>query len=261
MARLLRCASLMVIALATVPNTRTSATARSRPEIKNSTAKTNTKDRKMTQEERESVPLPRSRPTREPAVPPPSPPSRDQACLDRLAKAGIEFQIATLAPPPNPACVVDTPVRVKAIENASNTHIRIDGELVIACRFAKPLAYWLGEVAAPVFAASLGANLRAVHISGYECRNRNHADGGKLSAHALGIAADILSFELANGKMLGIKPDGATAAVRGAIDVVRKAGCGSFTTVLGPGSDTAHADHLHVDILRHGSSDQYRICQ
>jgi hypothetical protein len=39
------------------------------------------------------------------------------------------------------------------------------------------------------------------------------------------------------------------------------AACGWFTTILGPGSDPAHADHLHVDIQQHGSSDRYRICQ
>jgi hypothetical protein len=31
--------------------------------------------------------------------------------------------------------------------------------------------------------------------------------------------------------------------------------------VLGPGSDAAHTDHMHLDILVHGSSDRYRICQ
>ena len=43
--------------------------------------------------------------------------------------------------------------------------------------------------------------------------------------------------------------------------LIRVAACGWFTTVLGPGSDAAHAEHLHVDILQHGSSDRYRICQ
>jgi hypothetical protein len=41
----------------------------------------------------------------------------------------------------------------------------------------------------------------------------------------------------------------------------RTAACGWFTTVLGPGSDAAHADHLHLDIQPHGSSNRYRICQ
>ena len=37
--------------------------------------------------------------------------------------------------------------------------------------------------------------------------------------------------------------------------------CGYFTTVLGPGSDPAHADHLHFNSALHGATPNYRICQ
>jgi Extensin-like protein C-terminus len=67
-------------------------------------------------------------------------------------------------------------------------------------------------------------------------------------------------FELANGETLPIKPNG-DELLRSTVDAIRVAACGWFTTVLGPGSDAAHAEHLHVDILQHGSSDRYRICQ
>ena len=45
--------------------------------------------------------------------------------------------------------------------------------------------------------------------------------------------------------------------------IARKSGNrrGWFLTVLGPGSDAAHSDHMHLDIQQHGSSDRYRICQ
>jgi hypothetical protein len=42
---------------------------------------------------------------------------------------------------------------------------------------------------------------------------------------------------------------------------MRRAACGWFTTVLGPGADAAHAEHFHFDIARHGNSDFYRICE
>ena len=38
------------------------------------------------------------------------------------------------------------------------------------------------------------------------------------------------------------------------MQTMRRAGCGWFTTILGPG-DPDHADHFHFDILRHGASD------
>jgi hypothetical protein len=39
---------------------------------------------------------------------------------------------------------------------------------------------------------------------GFECRNRNRAAAGKLSAHAEGLAIDISVFELANGTLLRV---------------------------------------------------------
>jgi hypothetical protein len=233
----LKCAALTAIILTTVLNAQTVSARRPRPEVKN----------------------PTERRTRSETLP--SPPSHDQACLNRLTAAGFEFQGAVLTPASNPACVVDTPVRVKAIKSASRTRIRLAEEPVVACGFAEPLAHWRGEVVAPVFAAYFGADREAVHITGYECRNRYHAEGGKLSAHALGVAADILSFERTNGATLAVRPEGDPGDARAAIDAVRKAGCGWFTTLLGPGSDQAHANHIHVGILQHGSSNLYRICR
>ena len=139
--------------------------------------------------------------------------------------------------------------------------IRLPEEPVVSCQFAERLTAWLGNLVAPLIAGRMSADLRAVHTGpGYECRNRNGAATGKLSAHAVGQAIDISAFELSGGKSIPIKPDG-DEAMRSVVDSVRTAACGWFTTVLGPGSDAAHAEHLHVDLLLHGTSDRYRICQ
>ena len=82
----------------------------------------------------------------------------------------------------------------------------------------------------------------------------------KISAHASGLAIDVGSFELSNGRTLTIAPKG-DEHLRATVDAIRVASCGWFTTVLGPGSDEAHTDHMHVDILQRGSSDRFRICQ
>jgi hypothetical protein len=114
---------------------------------------------------------------------------------------------------------------------------------------------------APLIAGRMSADLRAVRTGpGYECRNRNGTASGKLSGHAVGKAIDISAFELSSGKLIPIKPDG-DEGIRNVVDSVRTAACGWFTTVLGPGADAAHTDHLHVDIVLHGTSDRYRICQ
>src|SRR5918998_4737319 len=155
------------------------------------------------------------------------------------------------------------PVRLKGIPVPSRpgTMVRLDDQPVLACRFAKSFGQWLGELVAPVVVGSLNTELKSVHTGpGFECRNRNRAATGKLSAHAEGLAIDIAAFELANGSILRIGPE-PDIPPEPALDALRKAACGWFTTILGPGSDAAHADHLHVDMQQHGSSDRYRICQ
>ena len=186
----------------------------------------------------------------------------DQACLDRLSAAGIEFEQVTFPPAVNPECAIATPVRLKAVKLPQRwrTSIRLPEEPTLSCQFGERFGHWLRDLVAPLIAGELAVELKSVHTGpGYECRNRNHADTGKISAHASGLAVDVASFELANGETLPIKPNG-DEHLRGTVDAIRVAACGWFTTVLGPGSDAAHAEHLHVDILQHGSSDRYRIC-
>jgi hypothetical protein len=220
---------------------------------------------------RSDVPLPRPRPTLH--TPKSAPPedgkseaeksAGDEACLDRLMAAGFSFEQVTQHVASNPACVIDTPVKLMAVPAGSRTNasIRLPEEPMLACRFAERLGHFLGELAAPLIAGRLAVEVKAVRTGpGYECRNRNRAANGHLSAHALGIAVDVAAFELANGKALPIKPDG-DARGEAAVSAVRTAACGWFTTILGPGSDPAHTDHMHLDILIHGSSDRYRICQ
>jgi hypothetical protein len=130
-------------------------------------------------------------------------------------------------------------------------------QLILACRFAGPFRHWIGDLVAGI----KGSNLKAVQTGpGFECGNRNRATTGKLSAHAQGLAIGIAGFDLANGTTLRIKPEADTAPDP-ALAALRMAACSWFTTILGPGSDEAHHDHLHVDIEQHGSSDRYRICQ
>jgi len=139
--------------------------------------------------------------------------------------------------------------------------VRLADPALVSCRFAGRFGQWVGKLVAPLVAGIKGTELRAVRAGpGFECRNRNRAAAGKLSAHAEGLAVDIAAFELANGSTLRIGPEPGTAADP-ALAALRTAACGWFTTILGPGSDEAHHDHLHVDLQQHGSSDRYRICQ
>jgi hypothetical protein len=222
-----------------------------------------------------AVPVPRPRPAdmsgvRSPdtvpnrEVPETTPGAADQhACLESLAPAGVEFEPATNPSAANLACRIEAPVRLKAIKVLSRppTVIRLPDEPILSCKFVERFGHWLGDLVGPLIAGRLNNDVKAVRTGpGYECRNRNRAENANLSAHAMGIALDIMSFELANGQTLTVKPSGDERA-RATVEALRTAACGWFTTVLGPGSDAAHAEHMHVDILPHGSSDRYRICQ
>ncbi len=217
----------------------------------------------------ERPPFPRPRPAEAPSRTPAHEPAEkpepviDQACLDRLGAAGIDFESITLPAGTKVGCAVDTPVRLKAIKLAPRwrTSIRLPDEPTLACRFGERFGHWLRDLVAPLVAGELAVELKSVRTGpGYECRNRNRAEAGKISAHASGLAADVASFELANGRTLAVKPDG-DERMRDTFSAIRIAACGWFTTVLGPGSDAAHTDHMHVDIIQHGSSERYRICQ
>lgn len=218
-----------------------------------------------------TAPLPPKRPTQAPSAPNPVPPANetkpaggvDYACLDRLRSAGTEFDLVALAPPSNPACAVNTSLKLKSVAVSSRTkaRVRLPDEPMLSCSFSERLSHWIGDLAAPLIAGKLAAELKAIRTGpGYECRNRNHANEGKISAHALGIAIDITSFELADGRILAIGTQGGQQE-QSAIGALRVAACGWFLTVLGPGSDAAHANHLHLDIMQHGTSERYRICQ
>jgi hypothetical protein len=229
---------------------------------------------------RRFVPLPRSRPATPGArspLPPAASPNRDQkqpnqtddaaredeACLAHLRAAGVEFNIPTMPVAAKAACTIEIPVRLKSVtaQARAAAKIHLPEEPVVSCQFAERLTAWLGHLVAPLIAGRMSADLRAVRTGpGYECRNRNGDASGKLSGHAVGKAIDISAFELSSGKLIPIRPDG-DEAMRDFVDSVRTAACGWFTTVLGPGADAAHTDHLHVDIVLHGTSDRYRICQ
>ena len=192
-----------------------------------------------------------------------SPASSIEECVTRLSALGVNVQAANVPLDNNNACVVTTPIRIKHVTSryGLGSAIQFPNQPLINCRLAEPLARWLGEVVAPIFEANFSSPLTAVRTGpGYECRNRNHEATGKTSAHAIGLALDIFGFELANGQivLVGSSSDPVSEAV---LRTIRTAGCGWFTTILGPGSDAAHANHLHVDIQQHGTNNRYRICE
>jgi hypothetical protein len=76
-----------------------------------------------------------------------------------------------------------------------------------------------------------------------------------LSEHGRANALDVRGLKLANGQSLSLTDRGVARDVR---EKVLGSVCGRFTTVLGPGSDGYHEDHIHLDLAERRNG--YRIC-
>lgn len=215
------------------------------------------------------MPDPRGRPPAEaPATPPPSPapaaeppaaPSETTLCHGELARLGGQFTPAT--PSAGAAqCRVESPVRLDSV-TLDGRIVRFPDRPLVACRFAVRLVSFTRDLAAPVARGITGADLTALGTgNGLECRPRNHVAGARLSAHGLGLAVDVAWIEVAGRPRIAVEAPGSPEGER-LVDSLRRAGCGWFTTVLGPGSDAAHANHLHLDGEPRGRDGQSRFCQ
>ena len=91
-------------------------------------------------------------------------------------------------------------------------------------------------------------------ISAYSCRGMNGNPNAHISEHAFGNALDIAAFTLADGRRITVK-DGwrGMPEEQGFLRDVQAAACQQFNTVLAPGSNRYHYDHIHVDLMRRAS--------
>ncbi|WP_315862585.1 extensin family protein [Phreatobacter aquaticus] len=181
------------------------------------------------------------------------------ACHRALNEMGVRFAPAA-APEGQAQCRIDNPVRIEAI-SLDGRVVRLPDKPLLACSLALSLASFTRDITAPLARGLADDALVAFGTgNGFECRSRNRAAGAKMSAHGMGLAVDIAWFELTSaGRIMVERP--ATPVGARFIGAVRKAGCGWFTTVLGPGSDPSHANHLHFDRERRGRDGQSRLCQ
>jgi len=86
------------------------------------------------------------------------------------------------------------------------------------------------------------------------------AGSSHISEHAFGNALDVAGFVLADGRKIVVK-DGwrGSPEEQGFLHDVQLAACENFSTVLAPGYNIYHYDHIHVDLMRRASG--RRICQ
>jgi hypothetical protein len=99
-----------------------------------------------------------------------------------------------------------------------------------------------------------------LNAASYVCRSRNNRPGARLSEHATANAIDIGGIMFEEGEAVAVRARGDDEARRRAFQrAIRRGACEHFTTVIGPGTDAAHADHFHLDLAERRSG--YRLCQ
>jgi hypothetical protein len=163
-------------------------------------------------------------------------------CGDRRIRGQV------LAPIPGrvKGCGVEHPVRVTAVDG-----IPLSRPATMDCVTAQALKTWVAQGVKPTV-GRLGGGVASVKvIADYACRPRNNQRGAKISEHGRGRAVDVAAITLRNGVALSVL-DGWRDPVQGRyLRQIHKAACGPFGTVLGPGSDGFHRDHIHLDTARY----------
>lgn len=203
---------------------------------------------------RSDKPAPEAEPkAAEPAEPPPPDPRsamrpdpsgqlpvQEIACRQGLTELGVKFDNDPAESDPS-GCSIPYPITIKSL----GTEIGLKPQAEMNCATAEAAAKFAKDVISPAARNVFGQPLKSIsHASAYVCRPR--AGTQKLSEHAFGNALDISSFTLSDGTTVAVElnPPEKNGQF---VNTVRRAACGPFKTVLGPG-DPDHSEHLHFDL-------------
>jgi hypothetical protein len=185
----------------------------------------------------------------------PKPSATPSACQLRLTPDRAVFKsLGAIAGPGE--CGGPDVVLLERVVAKNNAPTAVSPPATLRCEAAEAIVAWVrDELVASI--AALGSGLATIeNFDSFECRGQNRVQGAKLSEHGRANALDIRAFKLKNGET--VQPTDA-AVSRDFRLAMRTSVCARFTTVLGPGSDGYHEDHIHVDLAERRSG--YRICQ
>jgi hypothetical protein len=158
-------------------------------------------------------------------------------------KAGASISAAGAYPPSDPGG------RIAA------TSAAVTPTATLACPMVSVLDRFVSDKVQPVALRWFGQRVVEIkQISAYSCRGMNGDPYADISEHAFGNPLDIAAFTFADGRKITVK-DGWHGAPeeQGFLRDIHSAACEMFTTVLAPGSNAYHYDHMHVDLKQRQS--------
>ena len=187
---------------------------------------------------------------------------RDQAeqmCIARkLVQPTAYVSLAKEIDGPGP-CGMQQPFRVTRLGGGT---VALKQRMTLACPALAEAEAWLADTIQPAANLYFGVPVAEINAGTYSCRGRNNQAGAKLSEHSFGNALDIMSFTLADGHVITVKGGWrGTEAEQAFLREVFVGACARFSTVLAPGSNVFHYDHIHVDLAMHDPRGLKRICK
>jgi hypothetical protein len=187
------------------------------------------------------------------------PPAANSICGVALARLAVEM--SPLAPISEGSCGIDAPVAVSGLEGGQ---VDFTTKAILSCDLAEAVAGFVASTVQPAAIRNFGNRVTGIRIAAsYACRTRDHIKNAKLSEHAFGNAVDISAFKV-NCRWIDVKTSWGSIDSDGLfLKEVRGAACGPFKTVLGPGSDSFHSDHFHLDMAKRRTAGPSRglFCQ
>jgi len=179
---------------------------------------------------------------------------RENACLaERRVRPSAYVQIANEMDGPG-ICGLTRPMKVTALQGGA---VAFNATATLDCPMVATLEDWLADVVQPAAQARFGVAVAQIDSMGsYSCRGMNGQRGAPLSEHSFGNALDIGGFVLADGRRITLVHDWTRGdeQTRAFLMDVHAGSCKHFSTVLSPGSNAFHYNHIHVDLALHGRS-------
>ena len=169
-------------------------------------------------------------------------PRGEVMCRRALSQLGVKFVDATSISRGR-SCGIDYPVKVTGIVPG----VAMQPAATLNCMATLRVAQWMKNEVMPAARWKLLERPTAlVNASSYRCSRI--AGSRSISEHATGNALDVHGFRFADGSVMEIEKKGFFQFRQKAFQkTVRESACRYFGTVLGPGYNEDHADHLHLD--------------
>jgi hypothetical protein len=187
----------------------------------------------------------------------------EKACLATKLVHPSRFVVPAASIDGPGICGLEHPFKVTALAGGTVT---LNATATIGCPLTAALDQWLANVVQPDAKARFGVPVvRVDSLGAFSCRPIDNKRNEKLSEHAFGNAIDISGFVLADGRQLSFGRDWNSRddQTRAFLHEVQAGACTIFTTVLAPGADSFHTNHMHIDLAAHGmsSSGPRRYCE